>query len=41
VAAGYEVFPINPLSVVRYRERHSTSGRKRVLHGAGVRSDSR
>ena len=27
VAAGYEVFAINPLSVARYRERHSTSGR--------------
>ncbi|MFL6132632.1 MAG: IS110 family transposase, partial [Nocardioidaceae bacterium] len=28
VAAGYEVFPINPRSVARYRERHSTSGAK-------------
>ena len=28
VATGYEVFPINPLSVARYRERHSTSGAK-------------
>src|SRR3954454_7908972 len=28
VAAGYEVFAINPLSVARYRERHSTSGAK-------------
>jgi transposase len=28
VAAGYDVFPINPLSVARYRERHSTSGAK-------------
>ena len=28
VSAGYEVFPINPLSVARYRERHSTSGAK-------------
>lgn len=26
--AGYEVFAINPLSVARYRERHSTSGAK-------------
>ena len=25
VAAGYEVFAINPLSVARYRQRHSTS----------------
>jgi transposase len=28
VAAGYEVYPINPMSVARYRERHSTSGAK-------------
>jgi len=28
VAAGYEVFAINPLSVNRYRDRHSTSGAK-------------
>ena len=28
VAAGYHVFAINPLSVARYRERHSTSGAK-------------
>ena len=28
VAAGYEVFAINPLSVARYRGRHSTSGAK-------------
>jgi transposase len=28
VAAGYQVFGINPLSVARYRERHSTSGAK-------------
>ena len=27
-AAGYEVFAINPHSVARYRERHSTSGAK-------------
>ncbi len=26
VAAGYEVFPVNPMPVARYRERHSTSG---------------
>jgi transposase len=26
IAAGYEVFAINPMSVARYRERHSTSG---------------
>jgi transposase len=28
VAAGYEVFPVNPMSVARYRERHSASGAK-------------
>ena len=27
-AAGYQVYAINPLSVARYRERHSTSGAK-------------
>jgi transposase len=27
-AAGYQVFAINPLSVARYRERHSASGAK-------------
>jgi len=26
VAAGYQVYAINPMSVARYRERHSTSG---------------
>ena len=28
VAAGYQVYALNPLSVARYRERHSTSGAK-------------
>ena len=28
IAAGYEVFAINPMSVARYRERHSRSGAK-------------
>jgi transposase len=28
IAAGYEVFAINPMQVARYRERHSTSGAK-------------
>jgi transposase len=28
IAAGYEVFAINPMSVARYRERYSTSGAK-------------
>src|SRR6266540_1195478 len=28
VAAGYQVYPINPLQVARYRERHGMSGAK-------------
>jgi transposase len=28
IAAGYQVYAVNPLSVARYRERHSTSGAK-------------
>jgi transposase len=28
VAAGYEVFAINPMSTARYRQRHGTSGAK-------------
>ena len=28
VAAGYTVYALNPMSVARYRERHSTSGAK-------------
>jgi transposase len=28
VAAGYQVYPINPLQVARYRERHGVSGAK-------------
>jgi transposase len=28
VAAGYQVYPINPLQVARYRERHAVSGAK-------------
>jgi transposase len=28
VAAGYEIYAVNPLSVARYRERHCTSGAK-------------
>lgn len=28
VAAGYQVYAINPLQVARYRERHATSGAK-------------
>jgi len=28
VAAGYQVYAINPVQVARYRQRHSTSGAK-------------
>jgi transposase len=28
VAAGYQVYPINPLQAARYRERHGVSGAK-------------
>jgi hypothetical protein len=28
LAAGYVIYPINPMQVARYRERHSTSGAK-------------
>jgi len=28
IAAGYQVYAVNPLQVARYRERHSTSGAK-------------
>ena len=28
VAAGYQVFAVNPMSTSRYRDRHSTSGAK-------------
>lgn len=28
IAAGYQVFAVNPMQVARYRERHSTSGAK-------------
>jgi transposase len=36
VAAGYEVYAVNPLSVARYRERHSTSGAKSDAGDAAV-----
>jgi hypothetical protein len=28
LAAGYQVYPINPLQAARYRERHAVSGAK-------------
>jgi transposase len=39
VAAGYEVFAINPLSVDRYRDRHGTSGAKSDSGDAKVLAD--
>ena len=39
VAAGYRVYPINPMSVARYRERHSTSGAKSDRGDAHVLAD--
>ena len=38
-AAGYEVFAINPMSVDRYRDRHSTSGAKSDPGDAKVLAD--
>ena len=39
IAAGYLVFAINPLSVDRYRDRHSTSGAKSDHGDAKVLAD--
>jgi len=39
LAAGYEVYAINPLSVARYRERHTTSGAKSDPGDAKVLAD--
>ena len=39
VAAGYQVFAINPLSVDRYRDRHSTSGAKSDPGDAKILAD--
>jgi transposase len=39
VAAGYTVLAVNPLSVARYRERHSTSGAKSDPGDAKVLAD--
>ncbi len=38
-AAGYQSFAINPMSVARYRERHSTSGAKSDAGDAHVLAD--
>jgi transposase len=39
VAAGYQVFAVNPLSVSRYRDRHSSSGAKSDPGDAKVLAD--
>lgn len=39
LAAGYQVFAVNPLSVARYRERHQTSGAKSDPGDAQVLAD--
>jgi transposase len=39
LAAGYQVFAVNPLSVARYRERHVTSGAKSDAGDAKVLAD--
>jgi transposase len=39
VAAGYSVIAVNPMSVARYRERHSTSGAKSDPGDAKVLAD--
>ena len=39
VAAGYEVFAINPMASSRYRERHATSGAKSDPGDAKVLAD--
>jgi transposase len=36
LAAGYQVFALNPMSVARYRERHSVSGAKSDARDAHV-----
>ena len=39
IAAGYQVFAINPLQAARYRERHSVSGAKSDAGDAHVLAD--
>ena len=39
VAAGYQVFAVNPMSTSRYRDRHSTSGAKSDPGDAKVLAD--
>src|SRR5579864_7285938 len=39
VAAGYQVFAVNPMSTSRYRDRHSSSGAKSDPGDAKVLAD--
>jgi hypothetical protein len=39
VAAGYQLYAVNPMSTSRYRDRHSTSGAKSDAGDAQVLSD--
>ena len=39
IAAGYQVYAINPLQVARYRERHGVSGAKSDTGDAHVLAD--
>lgn len=39
IAAGYQVYAVNPMSVARYRERHGTSGAKSDPGDAKVLAD--
>jgi hypothetical protein len=39
LAAGYQVYAVNPMSAARYRERHSTSGAKSDRGDAKVLAD--
>jgi transposase len=39
IAAGYQVYPINPLQVARYRERHAVSGAKSDTADAHILAD--
>lgn len=39
IAAGYQVFAVNPLSAARYRQRHSVSGAKSDAGDAHVLAD--
>ncbi len=40
VAAGYQLYAVNPMSTSRYRDRHSTSGAKSDAGDAQVLADT-